>query len=76
MGKKIGRSLVARRLGASTQLGIDLFGIFVGYALNSGGGWTGDLIIADWHVKRSKSKEVGIVKLQEVFIRSFAQVVP
>ena len=26
-----------------------LLGIFIGYALNSGGGWTGDLIVADWH---------------------------
>ena len=54
-------------------------GIFIGYALNSGGGWTRDLIIADWHdiengvasgvhVKRFKSKEVRTNKLQEVSI--------
>ena len=53
-------------------------GKFTGYALNSGGGWTGDLIIADWHdiekyvasevhVKRFKSEEVGFKKLQDVF---------
>ena len=46
-------------------------GILVGHALNSGGGWTGDVTIVDWHdtennvasevhVKRFKSKEVGI----------------
>ena len=49
-----------------------LLGIYIGYTLNSGGGgWTGDLSIADWHdiednvasdvhVERFKSKEVGI----------------
>ena len=50
-------------------------GRFMGYSLTSGEGWTGDLIIVDWHdvetivasevhVKRFKSKEVGIKKLQ------------
>ena len=54
-------------------------GIFVGYALNSGGGWTGDVITADWHeienniasevhVKRFKSKVVRIKRLQEAFV--------
>ena len=54
-------------------------GIFIGHAVNSGEGWTEDLIIADWHdiennvasevhVKRFKSKEVDINKLQETFI--------
>ena len=49
-------------------------GIFIGCALDSGGSWTGDLIIADWHdtdnnvasevhVKRSESNEVGINKV-------------
>ena len=49
----------------------------MGYALNSGGGCTGDLIIAGWrdiennvasvvHVERFKSKVVGINKLQDV----------
>ena len=44
------------------------------HALNSGGGWTGDFVIADWpdienevashvHVKRFKFEEVGIKKL-------------
>ena len=48
-------------------------GKFIGYALSTGGGWTEDLIIADWHdiencvasevhVKRFKSKEFGINK--------------
>ena len=52
-------------------------GMFIGYVLNSGGGWTGDMIIADWHdiedfvaseyhVNRFKSKKVGIKKLQDV----------
>ena len=46
-------------------------GIFFGYALNAGGGWTRDVNIADWHhienivaselrVRSFKSKEVGI----------------
>ena len=54
-------------------------GIIIGYALNSGGGWTRDLIIANWHdienngasevyVKRFQSKEVGIYNLKEVFV--------
>ena len=56
-------------------------GTSIGYALKSGGGWTEteDLIIAHWHnienhvasevhVKRFKSKEVGIKKLQEASI--------
>ena len=52
-------------------------GIFIRYALNSGGGCTGDLIITGWrdiennvasevHVERFKSKVVGINKLQDV----------
>ena len=53
-------------------------GRLTGYALHFGRGWTEDLIIADRrdienvasqvHVKRFKSKEVGIKKLQEVFV--------
>ena len=50
--------------------------MFIGYTLNSGGGWTRDLIVADRrdiennvvseiHVKRLKSKEVGTKKLQD-----------
>ena len=50
-------------------------GIFNRHALNSGGGWTRGMIIADWHniennvasdvhVKRFKSREVGLKKLQ------------
>ena len=53
-------------------------GIFIGYALNSGEGWTRDLVIVDWHdfdnnvasevhVMRFKSEGVGIKKMQEVF---------
>ena len=56
-----------------------LSGTLIGYALNSGGGWTGDLTIEDWHdienhvtsevhVKSCKSQEVGINKLQEAFV--------
>ena len=52
--------------------------IILRYALNSGRGRTGDLIIAEWHdiennvasevhVKRLKSKEVGIKNLQGCF---------
>ena len=55
-----------------------MVGLFIGYAPSSGGGWTGDLIIADGHdsenhvasevyVKRFKSEELGIKKLQETF---------
>ena len=51
----------------------------MGYALNSGRGWTGDLIIACWddfennvasevHVERFNFQEVGVMKLQEAFI--------
>ena len=62
------------------QLGTKIIpGIFIGYALNSGGGWTGDSIIADWHnidnnvtsevhVKRFKSKEAGTNILQEILL--------
>ena len=50
-----------------------------GYALNFGGGWPGDLIIAHWrdmenhvasevHVSRFNSKAVGIKKLQDAFV--------
>ena len=48
-------------------------GIFIEYELNSGGGWTEDFIIADWHdiennvasevhLQRFKSKEVEIAR--------------
>ena len=38
-------------------------GIFIRYALNSGGGWAGDLIIADWDdVTSFLSEEVEINK--------------
>ena len=62
------------------QCGTKMFpGVFIGYALNSGGGWTEDLTIADLHdiennaasevhVNRFKPKEVGIMKLQEAFV--------
>ena len=52
-------------------------GISIGHAPNFGGGWTGDLIIADWDIEnnvasevhvRFKSKEVGMKRLQEAFI--------
>ena len=54
-------------------------GIFIGYALNFGGGWSVDLIIVDWHhiennvasevhVKRFKSKESGVKKRHEKFV--------
>ena len=60
-------------------------GIFIGYSLNSGGDWTGDLITAHWrdienyvasevHVKRFKSAEFGVKKLQDALI--FALMVP
>ena len=53
--------------------------IFFGYALNSGGGWTRDLIIANWHdiennvasenhVKRFKSKGVGVEKRNDELV--------
>ena len=56
-----------------------LQGKFIGYALNSGGGRTGGLIITDWHdteniiasevhVESFKFKVVGIKKLQNAFI--------
>ena len=55
--------------------------------MSSGGGWTGDLIIADWHdienhvasevhVERFKSKELGMKKLQEVFGMSLRRWLP
>ena len=54
-------------------------------ATDSGGGWTGDLIIADWrdmenhvasevHVKRFNSKSVGIKTLQDAFVFHCADV--
>ena len=60
-----------------------LAGRFTGYSLNSGGGWTGDSLITDWHdieknvasephVQRSKSKEIEIKNLQDAFILLFA----
>ena len=59
----------------------------IGYTLNSGGGRTGDLIIAYWNdiennvtsevrVKTFKSKETGIKRLQNVIFCFFAQIVP
>ena len=65
------------------QFGKKMFpAIFIGYALISGEGWTGDWIIADWHdiennvasevhVARLKSKEV---EEQDAFIFSCADV--
>ena len=50
-----------------------LSGIFIGYVQQAGGGWTGDLYIADWqqieqaeystdiHIKRFKAEEVEVV---------------
>lgn len=52
-----------------------LSGIFVGYEQQAGGGWSGDLLLADWDeienaeciadmcVKRFKAKEVEVVKV-------------
>ena len=40
-------------------------GILFGYSLNSGGGWTRDLVLADRHGIENK---VGINKLPEVFV--------
>ena len=38
-----------------------LSGMLIGYALNSGGGWTGDLIIADWHdIENNVTSEVHV----------------
>ena len=52
------------------QLGTrKLPGIFIGYTLNSGGGWTVDLV-------SRKSKEVGINNFQKVFVSSSAQLSP
>ena len=54
-------------------------GVFVGYAQNAGGGWTGDLLVADWdeiekaqnhkniHVKRFKAAEVQTLRLGDSF---------
>ena len=60
-----------------------LAGIFLGYVQHSGGGWTGDLLIADWqqvelatcsadiHSKRFKAGEVEIVwKSEDYFFPS------
>ena len=37
-------------------------GKIIGYALNSGGGWTGDLVIADWHDIENSVASEGHVK--------------
>ena len=56
-----------------------LSGIFMGYVQQAGGGWTGDLWVADWdqienanhfsdiHMLRFKSKEVIAVKYRDRF---------
>ena len=54
-------------------------GVFIGYALQSGGGWTGDLFVAEWediksayrftyiHVKRFKAQEVNASQINGQF---------
>ena len=57
------------------QMGDKLLpGIFIGYEVFAGGGWTGDLLVVDWdnlndavnfsevHVKRFKAPEVQVIK--------------
>ena len=57
------------------QMGDKLLpGIFIGYDVFAGGGWTGDLLVVDWdnlndavnysevHVKRFKAPEVQVIK--------------
>ena len=64
-----------------------LSGLFIRYLLNSGEVWTGDSTIVDWHdiennvasevhVKRFKSKEVGIKKLHAAFGLSLRRRLP
>ena len=57
-----------------------LSGAFVGYLQQAGGGWSGDLVIADWeeienaetaseiYTKRFKTAEVTVVKQDEIFV--------
>ena len=74
-------SNVPRRQKSSyTSLVIEvLTGNFMGYALHAGGAWAEDMFIADWddlvknvasevHVKRFRSKEIGITSGQDPFI--------
>ena len=62
------------------QFGITvLSGIFIGYALQTGGGWTGDLLLIDWedvenaesfrdiYVKRFKAQEVNVLQTNGTF---------
>ena len=60
------------------QFSSEVLPFFIGYALNAGGGWTGDLLVADaeafkkntaseLYVKRFKEKEVAIQKVSEQF---------
>ena len=69
------------------QLGNNMLcGIYMWYALHTGGKSSGDLLIADWdepekniasevHVERFESQEVVMKNLQEVFL-FFAQTIP
>ena len=59
-------------------------GRLIGYVLNSGGGWTGDLIIADWHgIQKNVASEVHFERFTPNKLESkegacvfFAQTVP
>ena len=56
-----------------------LSGIFIGYVQDAGGGWSGDLEVADWeeiqdagmpseiHTKRFKAKEITVIKVAGKF---------
>ena len=60
-------------------------GIFLGYVQHAGGGWSGDLLVADWeeiasaqsfseiHLKRFKHEEVSPTKIGETFIFPVAE---
>ena len=60
-------------------------GIFVGYEVFAGGGWTGDLLVVDWeklndaanysdvNIKRFKAPEVQVIKYDDDFIFPLAR---
>ena len=63
------------------QFGIKvLSGVFIGYSLNIGGGWSGDLLVADWedieaaerpkdvYIKRFKAQEVKAAMVNNQFV--------
>ena len=62
-----------------------LSGVFIGYAQQAGGGWSGDLIIADWeeienadtaseiYPKRFKAAEITVIKQGEQFCFPLAE---